>query len=277
MTVDVDLIVNCYERTYRRVLAPGFFDAVAQQNSLSARRHALINNVDTRADAERRAKELLSSGEIDSFAFVSDVIERARRLTGVPRHALRRRPYFLDYGLAMTVTGSAPWILGWDAEVVLDMRTNWVAASIELMERRPELFSASPNWHDRGSYEGTLLRESFARDGPFFLNWGFSDQVFLVRRADLARPIYRRFAPASLARHAGHPWTFENRVESYQRAVRRPRATLGDVTYTHPHMDEVVTRLGGRHGLERHEYLFLRGLRRALIHWPTDSPRWKIR
>jgi hypothetical protein len=277
VTVDVDLIVNCYERTYRRVLTPGFFDSVAQQNGLTARRHLLVNNVVTRPDAEGRAKELLASREIDSYAFVSDVIDRARRRVGVPPRALRHRPYFLDYGLAMGVTGSARWIVGWDAEVQLDMPDDWVTPSIALMERRPEIFSASPNWRDRGSYEGTLLRESFARDGPFYLNWGFSDRAFLVRRAELAGPIYRRFAPASLGRHAGHPWTFEGRVEAYQRAAKRPRATLADVRYSHPDMDEVVARLGGRQGFERCQYLFLRALRRALIHWPTESPRWRIR
>ena len=48
--------------------------------------------------------------------------------------------------------------------------------------------------------------------GPFSLNYGFSDQLFLLRRHELMRPIYRSFAPAAMVRRP-HPYTFEYRVE----------------------------------------------------------------
>src|ERR1700733_5243935 len=49
----VDLCVNCYERTYREVLKPGFFPAlVAEHRHAFARRTAIINNVNDREDAQ---------------------------------------------------------------------------------------------------------------------------------------------------------------------------------------------------------------------------------
>jgi hypothetical protein len=274
--VEIDLLVNSYERTYRRVLTLGFFDGIAAQNHIAADRYAIINNVDDRSDAERRARALVDAAEITGYTFVSDVIDRACSVTGVSRRALRRRPYFLDYGLAMAVTGSAAWVLGWDAEVELSHPGDWIAPAIALMNTRPEVFSSSPNWPARGRTQSTLLQESFGCAGDFALNWGFSDQAFLVRRDDLARPIYRRIAPASLARNAAHPWSFESRVESYQRATRRPRATHRDVTYIHNDLDDVVARLGGYHGIERWQYGALATLRKVLTRLPLTSPRWRL-
>ena len=74
----VDLCVNCYERTYRTVLAPGFFARVAaEQRFRFARRTAIVNNVHDRADAEARIEQLRASGELDAALFVSEHIGRA--------------------------------------------------------------------------------------------------------------------------------------------------------------------------------------------------------
>ena len=70
-TVPVDLVVNCYERTYRRVLAEGFFDAIADQNRVEfAGRYAVINNVVDTADARAMAERLVASGEILSLIHI---------------------------------------------------------------------------------------------------------------------------------------------------------------------------------------------------------------
>ena len=49
--------------------------------------------------------------------------------------------------------------------------------------------SANPDWGT-----GSLDRETLYRDGDFHIGYGFSDQLFLVRRADMNRPIYRHFS-----------------------------------------------------------------------------------
>jgi hypothetical protein len=67
----VDLLISMYERTYRKVLVPGFFPAIEKQNCRTfANRIAIINNVVSREDAALWAKSLLASGEIDLFFFV---------------------------------------------------------------------------------------------------------------------------------------------------------------------------------------------------------------
>ncbi|GAA2168314.1 hypothetical protein FHX52_1896 [Humibacillus xanthopallidus] len=246
----VGVVVNCYERTYRGVLVPGFFRQVVAQNRFPFDEVvALINNVDDRAEATERAVALVNAGEISSFAFVADHLDQALRSAGLSPRALRRRPYLLDYGIAMPHAVSTDWLLGWDAETQLLTPTDWVTPSIDLMLDDPRIFHASLSWPARPEEPGAL-GEAVEVQGQFALNYGFSDQLFLLRRRELMAPIYRSFAPAALTRHAPHPYTFEYRVEAHQRAVRRMRASLISVEYA---MEDYGTGVVDRTGRTRRD------------------------
>ncbi|WP_314506968.1 hypothetical protein [uncultured Microbacterium sp.] len=268
--VPVGLIVNVYERTYRDVLRPGFFAGISDQNRVRfAETFALINNVADLVDATARADALVSSGELTGFRIVAADVDRALRVAHLPRRVLRDRGYFLDYGLVMSVTGSSQFVLGWDAETQLAEDFDWVSPAVNLLNSEPRVFSAAPRWPlDRD----TLDEESFARRGSWSLNYGFSDQVFLVRRADIAGPIYRSFAPAAWARHASHPNTFEARLEAHQRAAQTPRATHLRASYRTNDLDPVIPRTGGYTAYEvlrRKACSFVRHvLKRVHIHHP---------
>lgn len=275
-TVGVALVVNTYERTYRSVLTPGFFPRVVSSNLREFDEVvALVNNVDDEFDARSRAETLLSRGEITRCAFVADHIEPALERTGLTGRSLRRHPYLLDYGLVMPHICDSEWLLGWDAETELETPANWVDPSIELLERNPQLFHASLAWPGFGA-EGGFEAEEIGTIGDYSINWGFSDQLFLLRRRDLIGKIYQRFAPMAAARHAPHPTTFEYRVEANQRATRRPRATLSTLRYKTTFVPGGVL---GRVGSTRFEYERMRALYRLeyfmLKRLPASSgPRW---
>ena len=272
----VALVVNTYERTYRSVLTPGFFPELVSSNMREFDEVvALVNNVDDQADARSRADALLACGEITRFEFVADHVETALERTGLNRRSLRRHPYLLDYGLVMPHVCESEWLLGWDAETELEAPTNWVDPSIELLERNPRLFHASLAWPGFEADEG-FDAEEVGRIGEYSINWGFSDQLFLLRRQDLIGRIYRRFAPMAAARHAPHPTTFEYRVEANQRATGRARATLTTLRYKTNFVPGGVL---GRVGSTRFEYERMRALYRLeyymLKRLPGSSgPRW---
>ena len=276
--MSVGLVVNSYERTYRDVLRPGYFgDLVASNLRPMDEVVALINNVQDPDDARDRAEALIRGGEISSFAFVGDHMQAALKQARLPSRMLRRRPYLLDYGLVMPHVTSTEWLLGWDAETRLIVPTNWIDPSIELMESDSRVFHASLNWRPAEAGEAGLESERVETSGDFALNWGFSDQLFLLRRMDLARPIYRSFAPAAIVRHAPHPYTFEYRVECHQRAARRFRATLEDVYYD---TNQIPGGVIGRTGQSARDRLQLRTLRAIEYHvvdrLPTSmSPRFR--
>ena len=87
----VALVVNTYERTYRSVLAPGFFPKIVDSNLREFDEVvALVNNVDDESDARSRAETLLSRGEITGYAFVADHIGPVLERTGLSVRSLRR-------------------------------------------------------------------------------------------------------------------------------------------------------------------------------------------
>lgn len=231
-TPDVDFVVNCYERTYREVLAPGFVEGLrAQQMFDFATVTVLINNVDDRADAEQLARRQLERGEATRAVFVADELGPALDRTGLHRRHLKRLPHFSDCCLVAVCLEGPAWLAYWDAGAELREAGNWIGPTIDFMERHPEVVVGNPNnWH-----EGLAEREALTIDDDIAIGYGFSDVAFLVRREALAAPIYRRIAPASwrFPLAAVEP-IFEQRVDAWMRRTGGLRATFLPLTVTHP-------------------------------------------
>jgi hypothetical protein len=228
---DVDLVINTFERTYREVLRPGVFGEVEAQNHKPlACRTALINNVSDRDDAESRAAALVDAGEIDRYAFVEDLIPRALEVVDLKPADLGRVRHYTDAPLVAVTMDGPPWLLYWDADVHLGEAHDWVTPSQTFMASEPRVLVANPRWIDR-----TLEQETMERAGDFALGFGFSDQLFLARRADLAAPIYRQCCVALLRSPMAHFGSiFEARVDAWMRHHDRLRATYLHALYVHP-------------------------------------------
>ncbi|MFN0058773.1 MAG: hypothetical protein ACKVX7_09990 [Planctomycetota bacterium] len=261
MTPAIDLVVNVFERTYRRVLAPGWFDTlIAAQCRSFAQRVVLINNVDDVAAAGRSAETRRRAGEIDAYYFVRDQLPAALAGVGLSTRDLGRIPHYTDWAVVAVAMPGNPWLVHWDAEAALVAPSDWVTPSIELMERDPRVAVANPSW--RADWDERDGREFV---GDFALGGGFSDQVFLVRREEFARPIYGHWSLASWRYPLTHvARIFEARVDAYLRATQRLRATHLRCIYRHESRPAATASLGvPRSGRER-----LAKIRRRLaIHW----------
>jgi hypothetical protein len=227
----VDLVVTVYERTVRDVLAPGVLAEIAAGSAFSfARRTLLVNNVTSRSEVLRLAGERIAAGELDHVAFVEEHLDEALRVTGLTRAELEPIPYFTDWAIVAATMPGPEWVLHWDAEVRMIAPVDWITLALELMGRDPRVMIANPYWN-----VPTLEQTTFERDGEFALGHGFSDQVWLARRAQLSRPIYHERSLARLRypmAHVGH--IFEARVDAYLRRQGRLRATHVRATYRHP-------------------------------------------
>jgi hypothetical protein len=98
------------------------------------------------------------------------------------------------------------------------------------MESDPRILVASPGW-----IPSTLEAEMIERHGEFAITRGFSDQLYLVRRADLARPIYHKRCVARMRYPMAHiGYIFESRVDAYMRHNDRTRLVHTGTHYRHP-------------------------------------------
>lgn len=243
MTVlDVDLVVNCYERTYQKVLSHGFVTALEKQaNFKFAKKTILINNVTDRNRAAILAHSLQSSGEISNWFFVADELPHALEVVGLTEKDLGRTIHYSDCALVAVTLNGSPYICYWDAEVVLGQHNDWISESLALLEQRPDVLVANPQW-DRELEALSHTKKPWIRRrwqpletvGNFNLCYGFSDQLFLVKRADLAKPIYKEAHIASIR----YPMSqispiFEQRVDSYMRNHGLLRAVVKTTSYSH--------------------------------------------
>jgi predicted transcriptional regulator len=229
---DVDLVVNTFERTYRTVLAPGFFAGLAEQSRFRfAGRVALVNNVDDLADALARADRLIAAGELTAAYVVAERLPAALAATGLAVADLGRAPHYTDCSLVAVTAPGSPWLVYWDADCALREPVDWITPSVALMERDRRVLVANPDMVYEPAPNASTLE---VRDG-FALGLGFSDQLYLARRADLARPIYGDRTVAALRfplAHVAH--VFEARVDSHMRRHGRLRATHLGSAYAHP-------------------------------------------
>ena len=256
MTHPVDLIVSMYERTYRKVLVPGFFPAIEDQNRRPfANKIAVINNVASPEDAAGLAGRLVVAGEIDRFVFVSGQIDQALEKTGLSNADLGRVANYTNWALVSVCAAQSPWFVIWDSEIGLTEPMNWIDPSIAVLTENDRAFVASPNPHPdwlRGSVE----RKTATLCGDFAFGFGFSDQVFLARTRQFARPIYGEKCLSSLRYPLAHLGSiFEERVDAYMRNHRLWRAIYAPAVYHHP---EETIGLGYPKGISNVEYFKLK-------------------
>jgi hypothetical protein len=221
----VDLVVNCYERTYRKVLIPGTFARIETENQRRFDcRTALVNNVDDRHDATERGRRMVDAGELDRVVFVDDCLAEAVVRTGVPSGELS---WHLDWALVAVTLDGPPWVVHWDADVRLREPADWIGPALAVMERDPRILASNPNWE-----AATLERETLEDTNGFALGFGFSDQVFLARRSEIGAPIYGQRCIARW--RFPYPDSFEARVDAHMRHAGRLRATHRQTVYEHP-------------------------------------------
>jgi hypothetical protein len=272
---DVDLCVTCYERTYRDVLAPGYFErAVAGQARVFARRTAVINNVSDRADAELLARALHERGELDAWFFVADRLAAALEVTGLQAAELGRAPYFADWGLVLVTVPGPDWFVHVDAEVRMLEPVDWVTPAIGAMDADRRVMVANPRWHTPSGVRDTLEHETLEQAGDFALGLGFSDQVFLARRSELAAPIYRQRCVAMRR----YPMinvspSFEARIDAWMRHHGRLRATYRPGLYMHP--PEIGDGYPDRRLREKAQFALNRALLAAVALSPVKRRCWR--
>lgn len=218
----VDLVVNVFERTYRDVLVPGWFDEIEKQNQYKFdRRVILLNNVEDAEDAQARAAVLVSSGELTECRVVATELPRALELLGLRAKDLEPLPHYTDWALVAVTLQGNDLVVCWDADVRLEAPLNWISPSLEIMNRFSRIAVANPCWDvPEARSEASRVHEEFV------LGYGFSDWAFLFRRSVFGNQKYRRVEPSTWRHPLAHVVpTFEQRVDSWMRRERWLRAT----------------------------------------------------
>ena len=234
---EVELVFNCFERTIGRAVHPGVLSGLADAHGYPfSSRTLLVNNVDDLDRWRPSLDGLVEAGAVDRWVAVADALPGALTATGLSRRDIEARQHWSDFGLVAVSLPGPDWVCYCDPEITLPEPGDWIGPAIALMEADGRVAVANPRWTTGTAAEDKADEVS----GDFFLGYGFTDQIFLTRRSELARPIYRSAlpvvlrSPASLRYPASFDSTvFEMRVDAYMRAHGRLRATHRHIRYDH--------------------------------------------
>jgi len=222
------------------VLRAEYWARIAEDLQRSfTKRIAIINNVSDRVLVEKLAAKLVQGGSIDEYYFVVDHIDQALAALELGPESLDRIPHYTDWALVAVHSCKTDYLIHSDADVHMLDPHDWVTPSIQRLAAQPDALVANPLWSpDRFSLE-KIRGENFEEDESFFKGYGFSDQLFLARTADLKQPIYGHTHPLSLRYPLSHiAPIFEQRLDSYMRRAHKTRLTYKHAGYSHPKMLE---------------------------------------
>ena len=138
---------------------------------------------------------------------------------------------YSDWALVCLYVAKSKYILHWDAEINLVTPIDWITPSLRILEDSEHIITACPCWTNNVEQ---LESESCSETNQFYIGFGFSDQIFLVRRDILLAPVYHYRHLYSLRFPLAHiASTFEKRVDSFMRKTRKYRVVYKDACYTH--------------------------------------------
>ena len=232
MNNHVSLFVNCFERDYRQVLAPGFMKAKASQFRFPFQRVVVtLNNITDPTSAVGLAQGAVRRGEVDEYIEVAAALPGALKRCGMELQDLGLVRHYMDFALVAVSSAAPHYVLYCCAEVDLVTPFDWISDALAKLEADPRILVANPSW---ASDPGGAQRESICRSGEHWLGRGFSDQCFLADAGRLAAPIYRYKHEAG----GRYPMSdlgdiFEKRVDAYMRHHNLLRISDARVFYNH--------------------------------------------
>ena len=221
---NVDIVVNCYERTWRKTLSKGNILNIVNQNKFKfSNRIVLINNVSEKGLVREFAECRRDEGEIDSFYFVDEEIERAMDMLALKRSDFGATFLFTNWAfVAITLPGSE-FLLHFDPEnTIVPPYFDWITPSIDLMKDDHAVLFCSPWPIETKAERPVEIKKNdilYENESHLVLRpIVFSDSLFLIRKSDFCSINYNERCIASLRYPLSWlEFTFEARVDSWMR------------------------------------------------------------
>lgn len=242
----VTFATTVWEKDWRQILFDPEYLPVRQiQNHQFpfSEKLLVINNVDDVAAVKRAACDLIDKGVLTRFVVADEIAADVLRFFKLQRSDFRIGPdagnyenvtpawiYYNALGpLAAIYSCQGDYLLYLTGDVRLDEPVDWIPAALKKMERFPRYKVANLTWN--GNY-AEARRESVGCHGAFYVaDQGFSDQLFLMRRQDIQRPIYGEIRVDSA--HFPRGDVFEKRVFSWLKNNGFQRITHRKGSYVH--------------------------------------------
>ena len=222
---------KCYEKDWEILLKTGRLEEMINRNCFQfAERILYINNVAEPDRVREHAERLKAAGVITDHVLVEELADEALAFFGLDRDSFRGGYYYSIQELVGIYCCRTDYLLHFSGDSILDGAFPWVDLAVERLEADPRVRVATCLWnHKAREAEADCL----AQDGDFWLDYGFSDQCYLVRTAEFRARIYGEVHPDSerFPQYGGE--LFEKRVDAWLRTNDYLRCVYKHGSYLH--------------------------------------------
>lgn len=222
---------TCWENDWSIMLKTGRLKKMIERCGYPFKeRKLLINNVKNRARVLDAARLFLDDGTLTGVIFVDDLADKAVESLGLDIESVKPAYYYSIQDYVGIYDCRTDYLLHFTSDAIMGNRESWIKEAIIRMESDSTVFAANAGWESSGKMAAS---ESDSQDGKFYGGFGFSDQCYLVRAADLKKPIYNEKNAASerYPGYGGEP--FEKRIDAYMRNHGLKRITSQKAYYIH--------------------------------------------
>jgi hypothetical protein len=250
MQPSVTLETKCWEQDWEFLLRTDRIERTIELSRFNfAKRTLCINNVADVGKVCRYAERLIKSGVLTDFVIVAEKEKAALDFFRLTKESLTSGFVYSIAELVGIYVCDTDYLLHFSGDSRPTTETAWLPSALARFEGDPHAKVANLTWN--GNYS-EAASESFAEDPDFYVGYGFSDQMYLVRTADFRNPeVYHETNPLSARypRYGGE--LFEKRVDSWMRNHDYHRLTYRHASYEHKNFPRARWKKKSRLWMER--------------------------
>lgn len=232
MQPSVTLETKCWEQDWEFLLKTGRIQRTIERSRFNfAKRTLCINNVADVGKVCQYAQKLVRSGVLTDLVVVAEKEKSALEFYELRKESLTSGFVYSIAELVGLFVCDTEYLLHFSGDSRPASESAWLTSAVARLESDPHAKVANLTWN--GNY-AEAAAESFAEDPDFFVGYGFSDQMYLVRTADFRRAeVYHETnsLSARYPRYGGE--LFEKRVDSWMRNHDYHRLTYRHASYVH--------------------------------------------
>jgi hypothetical protein len=190
-----------------------------------------INNVSNIRQVSRYAQQKVDAGIIDKYVIVEQYAAEALSFFGLQKEDFKGGYYYSIAELVGIYLCRTDFLLHFSSDAILIKGSNnWIEKGTSLLQENDSIMVANPNWSEQNN---EALAEAISAKDGWAYGFGFSDQCYLVRTADVRKPIYSTSHPDSerYPKYGGE--LFEKRVDACMRNANQMRITYLQERYRH--------------------------------------------
>ncbi|HLE57929.1 MAG TPA: hypothetical protein VJB15_12655 [Rhodothermia bacterium] len=232
MHPSVTIETKCWENDWELVLKTDRIQRVVESCAFDfARKTLVINNVRSPRKVCAQAERLVKSGVLSDFHLVADHEDEALDFFELTKAALGAGYVYSIAELVGIYLCSTQFLLHFSGDSMPMRAAGWIDAALQRFGTDPRVKVANLTWNKRYA---EAKSEAFAEDDDFYIGYGFSDQMYLVRTADFrSAAVYheKHDMSARYPEYGGE--LFEKRTDSWMRNHQFVRLTYKHGSYEH--------------------------------------------